>query len=428
MPSDDAKPPSAAEEKAKAAKKHRTTMLLNFHFSATLCNSMLTWNARAEILKKLCKGNPAQMATILAYWGFSSGLGEFLLNPTLGKLSDAYGRKPFMLLSPAFGAILKALVAVNPSLFFLTIEKVISDGLRTISGSTMVGAAFSDALDGSDLGQAYGNLESYAGFAVMSMPMLASYIMNKTGSERAPFAAAAALSALQVLVSGMVLTETLPAEKRKPFTGVVNPLDCMRLFTITPTLSLTCGMLVLQWLTEPKNVADVGTLLGINQMKLSNTRLAALVSVFGFGMFLSGPMTSASLAKFGESLHTSITNLVSAFVFTVRGAFVNESAMWSVMPFNFYAGTGLATTRALATNTAIATGKLGNGEFSGMQANLRAFVTALAPMLYSGLYRSGTAAGQPGRPFLVAAAVMLGAELIHRKLRKNLLQSKKEGV
>ena len=114
-------------------------------------------------------------------------------------------------------------------------------------------------------GQAYGNLESYAGFAVMSMPMLASYIMNKTGSERAPFAAAAALSALQVLVSGMVLTETLPAEKRKPFTGVVNPLDCMRLFTITPTLSLTCGMLVLQWLTEPKNVADVGTLLGINQ-------------------------------------------------------------------------------------------------------------------------------------------------------------------
>ena len=87
---------------------------------------------------------------------------------------------------------------------------------------------------------------------------------------------------------------------------------------------------------------------------------------------------------------------------------MHPQAMWSVMPFNFYAGTGLATTRALATNTAIATGKLGNGEFSGMQANLRAFVTALAPMLYSGLYRSGTAAGQPGRPFLVAAAVMLG--------------------
>ena len=69
-------------------------------------------------------------------------------------------------------------------------------------------------------------------------------------------------------------------------------------------------------------------------MKLSNTRLAALVSVFGFGMFLSGPMTSASLAKFGESLHTSITNLVSAFVFTVRGAFVNESAGGKANPLH----------------------------------------------------------------------------------------------
>eukprot|EP00729_Bicosta_minor_P013505 gene13505-19099_t len=244
------------EDKSRAAKKQRTTMLLNFHFSATLCCSMLTWNARAELLKKICKGNPAQMAKILAYWAFSSGFGEFLLNPTLGKLSDAYGRKPFMLLSPAFGVALKAMCAANPSLFFLTIEKVVCDGLRTISGSTMVGAAFSDALDGPDLAEAFGNLESYAGFAVMAMPMLASFIMNKTGSQRAPFAVASALSLLQVAVSGFI----------------------------------TCGMLVLQWLVEPKNLADVGTLIGINQMKLSNTRLAAVVSVFGFGMFLSGPL------------------------------------------------------------------------------------------------------------------------------------------
>jgi len=281
----------------------------------------------------------------------------------------------------------------------------------------MVGAAFSDALDGPDLAEAFGNLESYAGFAVMAMPMLASFIMNKTGSQRAPFAVASALSLLQVAVSGFMLKETLPTKSMKPFEGFINPLECLRLFTITPGLSLTCGMLVLQWLVEPKNLADVGTLIGINQMKLSNTRLAAVVSVFGFGMFLSGPLTSASLKQLGEKGHTTVTQLLSAFVYTVRGAFVNESAMWGIMPLNYYAETRLATTRALATNMAVATGKLGKGEFGGLQANLRAFVSAVAPFLYSGLYRSGTAAGQPGRPYLFAAVAMLGAELIHRKLR-----------
>ena len=35
----------------------------------------------------------------LAAWTLAIGAGEFLLNPTVGKLSDAIGRKPFMLLS-----------------------------------------------------------------------------------------------------------------------------------------------------------------------------------------------------------------------------------------------------------------------------------------------------------------------------------------
>jgi MFS family permease len=47
------------------------------------------------------------MASILAMWGFSAGFFEFLLNPTVGKLSDTFGRKPFMLLSPFFNLILK---------------------------------------------------------------------------------------------------------------------------------------------------------------------------------------------------------------------------------------------------------------------------------------------------------------------------------
>lgn len=77
--------------------------------------------------------------------------------------------------------------AANPSLFFLTIEKVVCDGLRTISGSTMVGAAFSDALDGPDLAEAFGNLESYAGFVCDETCVTMMSHRGVTTSKRLPW-------------------------------------------------------------------------------------------------------------------------------------------------------------------------------------------------------------------------------------------------
>ena len=227
---------------------------------------------------------------------------------------------------------------------------------------------------------------------------------------------AAILAAAQLVGSGVLLEETLPVAARRPFNGPVNPLECARLFSTAPTLSLTCGMLVLQWLVEPKNLADVFTLVAMNQVKLSEPSLAALTSAFGLGIFLSGPLTEWSISRLGASMHTTATQLASSVVFAARGVSPTESTFWGMLPLTYYGETRLATTKALATNIAVANG-LGKGEFGGLQANLRAFVTAIAPSLYGVLYRTGVAAGSPGRPYLAAALAMLVAEAIHRRLR-----------
>ena len=56
----------------------------------------------------------------------------------------------------------------------------------------------------------------------------------------------------------------------------------------------------------------------------------------------------------------------------------------------------------------------------GLQANLRAFTSALAPVLYAQLYTSGVARRPtplPGAPYLAAALFTLCAELLHQRLR-----------
>ena len=67
---------------------------------AMLCSSLQTCHCCFETSDPPAAscGN-ATTRRYLAAWTLAIGAGEFLLNPTVGKLSDAIGRKPFMLLS-----------------------------------------------------------------------------------------------------------------------------------------------------------------------------------------------------------------------------------------------------------------------------------------------------------------------------------------
>ena len=56
------------------------------------------------------------------------GLSEWLINPTLGKLSDSVGRKPFAMLAPFVNVFVKMHVALRPSVWALGLEQVVGDG------------------------------------------------------------------------------------------------------------------------------------------------------------------------------------------------------------------------------------------------------------------------------------------------------------
>ena len=58
---------------------------------------------------------------LLALISSSSGLLQFFLTPTFGTLSDRFGRKPFLLIGPAWNTIGNALIAYtqSPSLFMV---------------------------------------------------------------------------------------------------------------------------------------------------------------------------------------------------------------------------------------------------------------------------------------------------------------------
>ena len=57
--------------------------------------------------RDLVKGDFARTATYMSAWTGCTAILEFLLNPTIGGISDTIGRKPLMLMGPYFAVVLK---------------------------------------------------------------------------------------------------------------------------------------------------------------------------------------------------------------------------------------------------------------------------------------------------------------------------------
>ena len=58
--------------------------------------------------------------------------------------------------------------------------------------------------------------------------------------------AAIALAAVQLVTDQFMLQETLPPEKKRPFSGFANPFELFRLFTTESTLSTATGVVAIQ--------------------------------------------------------------------------------------------------------------------------------------------------------------------------------------
>ena len=140
-----------------------TLKSLYAHCAINMSVSMLTFSTRSELLLPLVGGDYNRVAVYMSGWTAATAALEFLVNPTIGKLSDAFGRRIFLLIAPVANIILKTWVLLNPTIVSLTVERLICDGLRTLGGSTMGLAMLSDLLPQDQFAQGAATLVSFMG-------------------------------------------------------------------------------------------------------------------------------------------------------------------------------------------------------------------------------------------------------------------------
>ena len=164
----------------------------------------------------------------------SAGVGalELLLNPLAGQLSDKYGRRNFLLLSPLINFFNKLYVAFNPSLAALAWERVIDGAITTLGGSTTCAASLSDLFSGQKLGKAFGNLGSAAGIGALCGSFISGRLLTRNWSPENLYLLSAFFGLIQFITNYFCVAETLAIENRsqKPI-DIPNPLSCISLLT-----------------------------------------------------------------------------------------------------------------------------------------------------------------------------------------------------
>jgi DHA1 family tetracycline resistance protein-like MFS transporter len=167
---------------------------------------------------------PDEQARWFGILSATYGVMQFFCMPILGALSDRFGRRPILLLS-IFGLGCSLLVqATATSLTAMWL-------IRLLSGAT--GASFSvanaymaDISTPADRGKSFGLLGAAFGMGFIFGPMIGGLLGGM--DIRMPFYVAAGIALLNWLYGFFVLPESLPVDRREPFSlRRANPLSAL---------------------------------------------------------------------------------------------------------------------------------------------------------------------------------------------------------
>src|SRR6185503_12223597 len=179
-----------------------------------------------RLVEDFMGGDTARAATIYGIFGTAWALMQFLFMPVLGSLSDRVGRRPIILLSNFGLGLDYVLMALAPNLRWLFVGRVIS-GITAASVST-AGAYLADVTPADQRAAKFGLLGAAFGAGFVVGPALGGLLGDI--SPRLPFWVAAGLSLTNGLYGLFVLPESLPRERRTPFSWrKANPVGALKL-------------------------------------------------------------------------------------------------------------------------------------------------------------------------------------------------------
>lgn len=270
----------------------------------------LIWPVMPRLIEDV-SGSDLAGASAWNGWLFVAyGLTQFLFGPAIGNLSDAYGRRPVLLLSVFGLAVDYMLMALAPSLLWLFIGRLVA-GICGASYTT-ANAYLADITKPEERAKVFGMMGAAFGLGFIIGPAIGG-LLGEFG-PRVPFFVAAGLSILNFVYGYFVLPETLPPDKRRSFSlARSNPAGTLKVFASYRGV-VPLGIVMAGYFLATSVYPAIWSFWGIARFGWSEATIGLTLAAFGLVMAISqGLLTGPTVKYFGE-WNTVVLALVSSLV------------------------------------------------------------------------------------------------------------------
>ena len=373
-----------------------------------------------RLVEDFMGGDTARAATIYGIFGTAWALMQFLFMPVLGSLSDRLGRRPIILLSNFGLGLDYVLMALAPNIRWLFLGRVIS-GITAASVST-AGAYIADVTPAEQRAAKFGLLGAAFGAGFVVGPALGGVLGDI--SPRLPFWVAAGLSLTNGLYGLFVLPESLPRERRSPFSWrKANPIGALKLLRSHHELWGLSGVTFLSNLAHAALPSTAVLYMGYRYDWDTKAVGLLLAGVGVCQIVVNAVLVSRVVKAIGER-QTIVVGLVAGTAgFTIQamapnGAFyavgIVVMSLWSLMNPALQGW----MTRLVSPSE--------QGRLQGANGSVLGIATLIGPILFTQTFANFIGPHRdlhlPGAPFLLSAVLLVSALAVALRVMSTSLQ------
>jgi len=338
------------------------------------------------------------LATIFA-------LMQFFFGPTVGNLSDRFGRRPVLLVSLVVMAFDYVLMALASTIWLLVIGRIIG-GITAATHAT-ASAYMADISEPDEKAANFGLVGAAFGLGFVLGPLIGGMLAEY--GTRAPFWAAAILAGANATFGYFVLPETVTDKIRRPFSlARANPLGAFKHISKLPGLSRLITILFVYgvaFFVYPGVWAYYGAL----QFGWSPGMIGLSLGLFGVGIaIVQGLLMRPILNRIGERNAVLVGLSFDVIAFLALGFITNG---WVALALTGFTALGSIAGPALQGIMSRSVDDNQQGELQGLISSINAVATIIAPLVVTQTFffftRADAAVYLPGAPFLLSGLLTL---------------------
>jgi MFS transporter, DHA1 family, tetracycline resistance protein len=379
----------------------------------TVALDMMAVGIIVPVLPKLIiqfqHGDIARAAWYVGLFGALWAAMQFIFSPIIGSASDHFGRRPVILASNFGLGFDYILMALAPSLSWLFIGRMIS-GITSASYPT-AGAYIADITPPGERAAKFGMLGAAFGLGFIVGPAVGGILGGI--DLRLPFWVAAALSLANAMYGYFILPESLPPERRRPFSlRTANVVSSVRLLRSHPELLGLAAAIFLMGLAH-EALPNTFVLYADQRYGWSETHVGLVLALVGVGsLIVSMLVVKPAVRTLGER-GAALTGLACGIVGFLIFGLAPIGAMF-LAGLGFLALWGIAnpSIQSMMSHRIHASEQ---GQLQGALGSMRAVNGMIGPLLFTQVFALAVHhGGEPvlGAPFLLAAVLLTMATVV----------------